>query len=455
MGEKLTEKYGLSTAIAMVVGIVIGSGVFFKAQDILNYTGGDIKKGVLAWLIGGAVMIVCTYTFSCMAAKYEKVNGIVDYAETTCGARYAYILGWFAAVIYYPSMTSVLAWASARFTCVLFGIENAPGGTECLALAGFYLIESFVINAVLPKFAGKFQVLATVIKLLPLVLMAVAGTVGGLIKGTAVDAFTRVLSESGGGALFSAVAAAAFAYEGWIIATGINSEIKNSKKNLPIALTLGSVTVVVIYVAYFIGISGGASVDMLMSDGATAAFTNLFGTVGGTILNIFVAVSCIGTLNGLMLGCCRGMYSLAARNEGIKPEIMGEVSGTGIPVNSAIAEVMLCALWLLFWYGGVVRCEFNGQKSWWGILTFDSSELPTITIYAFYIPIFFRIMILERDFSLFKRFVMPALAIIACVFMIFAAFIAHRADVIRYLIVFSAIMAAGIWVMKPKSNLKM
>ena len=62
----------------MVVGIVIGSGVFFKAQDILKKTGGDMPLGLVAWIIGGAIMLVSLLTFSFMGQKYEKVNGLVD-----------------------------------------------------------------------------------------------------------------------------------------------------------------------------------------------------------------------------------------------------------------------------------------------------------------------------------------------------------------------------------------
>ena len=90
MKNTLDRKYGLFTAICMVVGIVIGSGVFFKAQDILTKTGGDMSMGILAWLIGGAIMLVCLLTFSIMGQKYEKVNGVVDYAEATVGPRYGY-----------------------------------------------------------------------------------------------------------------------------------------------------------------------------------------------------------------------------------------------------------------------------------------------------------------------------------------------------------------------------
>ena len=116
MEQKLTKKYGLFTAIAMVVGIVIGSGVFFKAQTILTATGGDLVPGILAWVFGGIIMVFCALAFSFMATKYEKVSGIVDYAEETIGKRYAYFVGWFVATIYMPSITGVLAWLSARYT---------------------------------------------------------------------------------------------------------------------------------------------------------------------------------------------------------------------------------------------------------------------------------------------------------------------------------------------------
>ena len=78
MDNQLKKKYGLFTAICMVVGIVIGSGVFFKAQTILNITMGDLPLGILAWIIGGVIMLICVLAFSMMAQKYVKVNGIVD-----------------------------------------------------------------------------------------------------------------------------------------------------------------------------------------------------------------------------------------------------------------------------------------------------------------------------------------------------------------------------------------
>ncbi len=440
MENGLKKKYGLITAIAMVVGIVIGSGVFFKAEKILTATGGNLPLGILAWIMGGAIMIICAYTFSIMATKYEYVNGIVDYAEVTIGKKYAYYVGWFMATIYYPTLTSVLAWVSARYTCVLLGF-NIVGG-EAMVIACFYLIVSYAINSLSPIIAGKFQVSTTIIKLIPLLLMAVIGTIVGLSNGLIIENFTTVAKEvSAGNALFTAVVATSFAYEGWIIATSINAELKDSKRNLPKALVLGTFIVMSVYILYYIGLAGGVSNATIMEGGeagAKIAFEGIFSKAGGTILFVFVVISCLGTLNGLMLGCTRGMYSLAARNQGPKASIFKQVDKeTNMPSNSSIVGLLLCAFWLLYFFGTQLT------DSWIGPYWFDSSELPIVTIYASYIPIFIMLAVKEKELSSFKRFVMPVLSVLACIFMIIAACFAHKMAVVWYLITFAIVMLLG------------
>ncbi len=463
MNNKLERKYGLLTAICMVVGIVIGSGVFFKAQDILNYTEGNMPLGIAAWVIGGIVMIICALNLSNLGTHYEKVNGLIDYAEATVGKKYAYYVAWFNLFLYCPGMTSVLAWVSARYTVTLFG-GDITGGL-CLALAGFYLCASYALNALSPKLAGKFQVSTTFIKLVPLLVMAVVGTIVGLSNGTTVDAFQtwNIVTEGGNASsLFSAVVATAFAYEGWIIATSINAELKNSKRNLPIALTLGSLIIVVIYIIYYIGLAGAAPIDVLREQGAPAAFVALFGNIGGTILNVLIVISCFGTLNGLMLASTRGMYAISARNQGPAPKTFGEISeSTNMPANSSIIGLLACAFWLFYFYGANLM-----EKPLFGMFSFDSSELPIITMYAFYIPIFIVFIIKHGKENRFKNTVMPILGIIAALFMVFAAFYAHGISkylaaikdgkfsfpVLFYLIVFGVVMLIGSFFYKNKED---
>ena len=110
----LEKKYGLMTATAMVIGNVIGSGVFFKAEKVQGVTGGDLPTGILAWIIGGLIMVICANVFAVLATRYEKCGGVMDYAEVTVGGKYAYFIGWFMATIYYPTLVSVLGWVGAR-----------------------------------------------------------------------------------------------------------------------------------------------------------------------------------------------------------------------------------------------------------------------------------------------------------------------------------------------------
>ncbi len=448
MEPKLEKKFGLITAIAMVVGIVIGSGVFFKAEKILTATGGDLKKGIFAWVIGGIIMISCAYTFSVMATRYQYVNGVVDYAEATMGKKYAFYVGWFMAIIYYPTITSVLAWVSARYTCVILGFSITGG--ECMTIACLYLVASFTLNALSPVLAGKFQVSTTVIKLVPLFLMAVVGTFMGVRSGMTAYNFTHYVSQGTSGGLFTAIVAASFAYEGWIIATCINAELKDAKKNLPLALIAGTFITMSVYILYYIGLAGTIKNEVMMAGGETGAklaFQTIFSSAGGTLLFVFVIISCLGTLNGLMLGCTRGIYSIAARGIGPNPKVFSQVDPTtNMPVNSAILGLFLCAVWLLYFYGA------NLTTSWFGFFSFDSSELPIVTIYALYIPIFFMFMKKEKELTFFNRFLMPSLSLLGSIFMIIAAWFAHGMAVVAFLIVYLVVMAFGALILRLKKT---
>lgn len=450
MENELQKKYGLLTAIAMVVGIVIGSGVFFKAEKILVATGGDLPKGILAWAIGGIIMIICAYVFATMATRYEKVNGLVDYAEVTLGGKYGYFIGWFLAAIYYPTLTSVLAWVSARYTCVLLGWDITGG--EAMAISGFYLVANYAMNALSPKLGGKFQVSTTIIKIIPLALMAVVGTIVGLSNGVLISNFTSgvIADVTSSNPVFTAVVATSFAYEGWIIATSINAELIDAKKNLPLALTFGTLFVAIIYILYYTGLAGAVENSVIMEGGETGArlaFSTVFSNVGGTLLFVLVVISCLGTLNGLMMACTRGFYSLAARGLGPAPQIFKAIDPqTNMPVNSSILGVLLAGAWLLYFYGANLV-----PVSWFGPFSFDSSELPIVTIYAMYIPIFLVIMAKEQALTSFQRYIMPFLAICSSAFMVIAAFYAHGMAVVYYLVIFAVIMAIGLGINSQKA----
>ena len=444
--EKLNKKYGLFTAICMVVGIVIGSGIFFKAPSVLANAGTALSS-ILAWAISGLIMVVIATTFGVLATKYEKVNGIVDYAEATCGRRYAFFVGWFLSLVYYPAMTSVLAWVSARYTLVaILGNDSKMFSYECITLALFYLVFMYFVNNITPKIAGRFQISATVAKLIPIAFIAIVGTVIGFAKGTLTSNLTlEFIYEVENPGLFPAICSTIFAYEGWIVATAINSEIKDSKKNLPIALCVGTLIIVAAYTFYNLGVLGLVEINTL-GDGTHVAF-EFFGSAVAAIINILVVVSCLGTLNGLMLGCCRGIYSLSARGEGISPDVFSQIDKkTGMPHNSASFALLTCAVWFVYFVFSATGI--------FGEYGFDSSELPIITIYPMYIPILVIMMVKEKDVHPFKRFVLPLISMVGVGIIIYAGIRSHGVKNLYYLAVFAVIMLSGWLVLRQNEKRK-
>ena len=405
-------KYGLLTAVSMVVGSVIGSGVFFKAEDINIITGGSVFTAVGAWSIGAIVMILCLLSFVLITRK-ESAEGIFAITKAALGERCAYYVGWFMAAAYYPSIVSVLSYLSARYTLITIGAENKT--FFCLLLSLIYLTVTFLQNSLYPGFSGRVQIVSTVLKLIPLVLMIVLGISKGIQTELLFENIAYKSSASPLKSLFSATTATLFAYEGWI---SVGKELKNSRRNLPLALIIGGLIISAVYILYYLGIMGAVSSATLANygaDGIKIAFSNILGE-WGRLLTAFVAISCLGALNALVMGC-----------ERLSDEFFSKT-----PRYSFWVGLITSLLWLFYLFGE--------QGEVLGRFRFDSSELPVVTIYALYIPIFLNFAKREKNI---KSVILYTGGICASAFALLCGILAHAEEIISYAMVLLGIMLFG------------
>jgi APA family basic amino acid/polyamine antiporter len=146
-------------------------------------------------------------------------------------------------------------------------------------------------------------------------------------------------------------------------------------------------------------------------------------------------------LNGLMMANVRGFYSLAIRGKGYNPKMFCQVDPvTNMPSNASIMGLLIAGWWLLYFYGA------NLTSPWFGPFCFDTSELPIITIYAMYIPLFLVLIKKIKNYNITP--IIPVIAILGSLFMVIAAIFAHRMAVVFYLIVFAAVIIVGL----PRMN---
>ena len=447
MVEKLTRRYGLFTSICLVVGTVIGSGIFFRNDQVFAVVGGNMMMGIAAWVIGGIIALSFAYVFGTLASADEKTAGLSELAQKLVGKRFSYMMGWYLATMFFPSMSAILAWVSARFTIILLGFDVDPGfSAQTYIFALFYLVIIFAMNELAPKLSERFHVSCTIIKVIPLITMAVIGTISGLINGTTVANVGVVYTpQVDGNPFFAALIATAFAYLGWEVAMSVSQEIKDVKKNLPRALVIGMIIIITTYVAYFIGLFGAAPVESLTSGaGVMTAFSNIFGSTAGTVLFVFIIISCLGTLNGLVIGSGRAFYTLASNHTGPAQKVFSQLDvATKMPANSMVFSLLLIVFWMMTHAGN--------DMNFYGSFYFDIPGLIPISFKGFMIPIFITMMIKERELGLFKRFISPGFSILGALFLIYVIIYQQGMGVLVFGVIFAVLMATGLIFERSKS----
>ena len=415
--ENVKKQYGLWTGIAMVIGIVIGSGVFLKAGGVLALSGGNLKISILAWFIGGVIMIASGFCFAVFASRITKYNGVVDYVETSTNKKIGYGLAWLMTTLYYPIIASIVALFAGSYFFKLIGSNVGLTDLPNFIFAFVVLVIVVVINYFSPMIAAKFQVSATVIKLIPIGVIAIAGLFASLIVGDGfgiVNAFGT--NAKGFDVNFGeAVKKTAFAYEGWVCATSINAELKDSKKNLPRALVFGTIAILAFYLIYYISLSaflGNAGTIIQDANAPIAVFEEIMGKVGGVFFTFFIMVSCLGTVNGVAISCCRGMYTMSCRGQGPAPEKFSKLGkNQSVSLLSCLYGLGCMVLMLVVWYLAM-------HSVWLFKYLGSMDEILCAIIYGVYIFMYIYIMRNFKDCSIFERYVMPIVAIIGAIFFV-------------------------------------
>lgn len=413
--QQVKKQYGLWTGIAMVVGIVIGSGVFLKAGGVLKLSGGDLKISLLAWFIGGIIMIASGFCFAVFATKITKYNGTIDYIETATNQKVGYGLAWLMTTFYYPIIASIVALFAGSYFFDMIGLE--VGLTDFgNFLFAFVIVSLFVaLNYFSPMLSSKFQISATIIKLVPILIIAVVGLFASFIVGDDFGIINAFNNKAEGLVVNfgDAVKKTAFAYEGWVCATTINAELKDSKKNLPRALIGGTIAILVFYLIYYISLSaflGNAGTIIQDANAPIAVFESIMGKVGKLVFTFFIMVSCLGTVNGVTIACCRGMYTMSCRGMGIAPEKFSKLGkNQSVSLLSCLYGYACIIFMFVVWYLAMHEVWLFGHLA-------CMDEIVCAIIYAVYIFMYVYIIKNFKEYNVFKRFIMPSIAIIGSLF---------------------------------------
>ncbi|MBL8240188.1 MAG: amino acid permease [Bryobacterales bacterium] len=345
--SELKRDLGVWGAASIVVGTVIGSGIFLVPKSmVLNV--GSAEMVIFVFIFGGLLSLAGALTYAELSAAMPEAGGEYVYLREAYGPFFAFLYGWTQMWVAKSGSIATLATAFFTYMANFFPALEATITEVHLPLLGLLTIKTGQIFAMVVigllgwlnyfgvRVGGNVQVGVTIVKVGLIALLIVVGLT---FSGGDTANFTSSIPATGGIAgFFAALVAALWAYDGWNNVSMVSSEVKNPQRNLPLALVFGTLAVMAIYIlanlAYFYVLSASAVAG---SDRVAAEMMRrVWGAGGANAVSIAAMISIFAALNGSILTGSRVPYAMA--RDGLFFKSIGEVHPKYFtPANSIIA----------------------------------------------------------------------------------------------------------------------
>jgi APA family basic amino acid/polyamine antiporter len=365
---ELARDLGISHASAVVVGTIIGSGIFLVPAEMMQAVG-SAKLVYLAWLVGGLLSFFGALTYAELGAMKPQAGGEYVYVRDAYGPLGGFLYAWTWFVIAKPASVATITIGLVRIlgTFPIFSFFPANAITvpfvvswgQLVAIAATIL--SSVLNYLGVKKAGEFQLVFTVLKvaiILGIVVVCFSGAGSASGRGWANFATTFIGAKGGIAGFMAALVAALWAYDGWNDLNMVAGEVKRPERNIPIALIAGVATVGVLYVLVNAGVQYvlPASAIAASPRPASDAVALVMGRMGASIVSAGMAISMLVGLNGTIMSGARVPYAVA--RDGYFFSALAEVHPRFHTPSVAIALQAVLSIILLL-LGGNFRQLFS------------------------------------------------------------------------------------------------
>jgi len=358
----------LGTTIAIVVGGVIGSGIFMKPALMASQLGSPILL-LSVWIVAGCITLFGALSNAEVAAMFPETGGQYIFFKKMYGEAFAFLYGWAAFAVFNTGGNASIAYVCSQYTNYFIELPRFSAATEHAWLLhipgvgtifplenfGVKLLTIFIIlilsgvNYYSVQYGGTLQRILTLLKAIAIVLL-----IGGILfsgKGSTHNIITSIPNMPHGMALVSAymaaIAGAFWAYDGWNNITFVAGEVKNPQQNIPKSLFFGLFFCIVIYAlinlayVYVLSIAQLSTSSFVASDAATVTW----GIIGGSIIALMVIISTLGTTNANVLATARVTYSMGEDNKWFawagKKQNKYDTPGNALLLNAAWSVLLI------------------------------------------------------------------------------------------------------------------
>ncbi len=425
---RVTPKRELSLfdSTSIIVGIIIGAGIYQMAPDIAK--GAGSAWGVLAlWIVGGLLSLAGALSYAELATAYPREGGDYVYLTKAYGRWAGFLFGWGQLTVIRPGDIAVMAFAFATYARAIYDPLAAHPGVSQRLFAAVPIVILTLINIAGVKQGKWTQNLLTTVKALGLLAIVGVAVVAPRSAGTAPEVHSLPLSL--------ALIFVLFTYGGWNEMAYVAAEVKDPRRNIVRALVTGTVAVIALYLLvngaflYTLGYKGLAASEAVASE----SISTVFPVVGSRLISALVCISALGAVNGLIFTGARISYALGEEHRIFRA--LGHWDPrTGTPVW-ALAVQGLIALGLILAFGGYI----------------DAILYTAAAVYAFYLGTSLSVIVLrfkdpgvERPYRVTGYPLPPLIFSGVCAFLIYSSLTYAKAAKPRSLIVLVVMLVTGI-----------
>src|SRR5437762_7444181 len=355
-GERLQRRLGLWSAVAVLVGSTIGSGIFRTPASVAQRID-DVPLFLLAWVVGAVVVLCGALTYSELAAAFPRSGGVYVFVRESFGRLPAFLFVWAELWVIRPGAFGAIGITASAYTLRTLGHDPAAIAlslgplhirAEQLLGAGYILLVG-TVNFFGIHRGAILQNLSTAFKVGALALLIVLGfALGSQSAGLPQGGIFAQRAHVGLSSFLLAMVAILWAYDGWADLAFVGGEVRDPQKILPRALLIGTATVVVLYLGanlvylYLIPIEQMKHAELVAADVAQL----VIGPAGVVVVSAAIAVSTFGTLNGSMMTAPRIFF--AAAEDGLFPRLIARVDPKTHAPTAAVVLMTVMGMIFIF-----------------------------------------------------------------------------------------------------------
>ncbi|GJP48346.1 hypothetical protein CLOM_g7647 [Closterium sp. NIES-68] len=360
--------------ISMLLGVVVGSGIFATPGVVLLDSNGSPLLALLLWLVAGIVGYACCEVYAELGSFIPHAGGDGEYLQVAFGELASFVFMWMFFFVSTGGALSILVVTFARYAVALLPGAAAGGEAEMevmvMVVGGGCVVLLTLINCCGVEAGTWLQNLLSLSKTLLIAIILSAAPAFLLLQGTSVAAANLLqplppLESLDCSRLGAGLVAAIWAFDGWNCLGFLSEELKDPKRDLPRSLSIGMLVAVVIClsanVAYLCILPAQAISESQVV--AVDSVALVFGPAAGRLVALLVAFNVLGSANGTLL--CNARYFYAMAREGKLPRFFGAVTKAGAPY-AALCLIGAWTMVLLFFAANQLEklLDYFGIATW-------------------------------------------------------------------------------------------